>query len=176
MQDNHTGNEQGVSLRSFEWNGDWERCREEADKGNFDKSLAESVGKQMQTEYRLQLLSDDVKFKLGWSISTSHTFDKIWTFDKRIKPLSEQEAKILFLASSDVFQKLEFGGRDAAEKRTDLQNRLSRLCEMSHEMNLIIDKHHDYDWDKYKDRWEQVHEMEEAYQTLFSETVKIYGQ
>lgn len=176
MQDNHKCKAQGVTLRSFEWNGDWERCREEADKGNFDKALAESVGKQMQTEYRLQLLSDDVKFKLGWSMSTSHTFDKMWTLDKRLKPLSEQEAKILFLASNDVFQKLEFGGRDAAEKRADLRDRISRLCDMSHEMALVTNKHVDYDDEKYKDRWEQVDDMDKACQTLFLETLRIYSQ
>lgn len=164
-----------MKLRTFEWNGDWEACRKAADKGNFDAKLAEAVGKQMHKEYVLQLISDAVEFKLGWSMSTSHTFDKMWTIDRRVKPLSEKEAKILFLASSDVFHKLAFGGRTTAEKHADLRDRMSRLCEMAHEMNLIIDKHVDYDWDKYESRWEQVEEMEEEYQTLFSETVRLYG-
>ena len=56
-----------------------------------------------------------------------------------------------------------------------MSNRISKLAEMSHEMGLIVDKHHDYDWDTYNDRWEQVETMESEYQALFSETVKKFG-
>jgi len=163
-----------MELRTFEWNGDWEDCRAAADAGEFDTELAKAVGKKMYQTYRLEQAVEK-PHKVGWSMSTSHTFDVIWTTDKRVIPLSEKEAKILFLASSDVFAKLEFGGRTTAEKHDDLRDRMSRLCEMAYEMNLVIDKHVDYDWDKYESRWEQVEEMEEEYQTLFSETVRIYS-
>ena len=163
-----------MELRTFEWNGDWETCRKAADAGDFDKELAEAVGKHMYAMYRLETIVDK-PFKVGWSMLISHVFDKMWTLDKRVKPLSETEAKILFLAASDVFQKLEFGGRDITEKQADLRNRMSKLCEMSNEICLVSEKHNDYDWDTYNDRWEQVEEMEKKYQKLFSETVRIYG-
>lgn len=62
------------------------------------------------------------------------------------------------------------------EKREDLRQRMMQLCKMSHEMNLIIDKYHDYDDEKYEYRQQHIDALEEAYQTLFSETVRIYGQ
>ena len=71
---------------------------------------------------------------MGWSVLTSTTFDALWTLDTRVRNLSEHEAKVLFLASSDIFQKLEFGGQDAQERRKDLHSRMSRLCEMSAEL------------------------------------------
>jgi len=163
-----------MKLRTFEWNGDWENCRAAADSGKFDAGLAKMVGKKMYKAYRLEQGSDE-PMKVGWSMLTSHTFDVLWTTHERVKHLSEKEAKVLFLAASDIFQKLEFGGRTTAEKHDDLRDRMSRLCEMAYEMNLVIDKHVDYDWDKYESRWEQVEEMEEEYQTLFSETVRIYS-
>lgn len=61
------------------------------------------------------------------------------------------------------------------QKEADLRDRMSQLCEMSNEIALVVDKHVDYDSDKYEDRWRQVEQMEKEYQTLFSETVRIYG-
>ena len=74
---------------------------------------------------------------------------------------------MLFLASSDIFQKLEFGGREAREKREDLKSRMSRLSEMSAELAL----HHE----KLTDTPDEADTLEETYQTLFAETLRIYG-
>ena len=163
-----------MAIRTFEWNGDFEACRAEADAGKFDTELANVVGQKMFDDYKTQRQAD-TPIKMGWSVSTSTTFDMLWTLDARLKPLSEREAKVLFLASSDIFRKLEFGGRTAQEKREDLQSRMSRLCEMTIEMELIGERVIDYDADKYENRWEKVSELEEIYQTLFVETLRIYG-
>ncbi|MCY3743619.1 MAG: hypothetical protein OXH00_21610 [Candidatus Poribacteria bacterium] len=163
-----------MEKRTFEWDGDFEACRAEADAGKFDTELAEFVGKRMYQAYRLERLVDK-PFKVGWSICTSETFDMLWTQNNKVKHLSEHEAKVLFLAASDVFHKLEFGGRTALEKREDLKARMSRLCEMVVEITNVSEKVVDYDSDKYESRWDKVKELEEVYQTLFSETLRIYG-
>ena len=163
-----------TAIRTFEWNGDFEVCRAEADAGTFDAELATIIGKRMYQAYRLERRVDK-PFNMGWSLSTSTTFDMLWTQDARLKHLSEHEAKVLFLASSDVFNKLEFGGQSAQEKREDLKSRMSRLCEMVIEMENVAERVIDYDPDKYDSRWGKVKELEETYQTLFSETLRIYG-
>ena len=155
-----------MAIRTFEWNGDFEACRAEADAGKFDTELANVVGQKTFYDYKTQRQAD-TPIKMGWSVSTSTTFDMLWTLDARLKPLSEREAKVLFLASSDIFRKLEFGGRTAQEKREDLQSRMSRLSEMSAELELHIQK--------LTDTPEDADKLEEEYQTLFAETLRIYG-
>lgn len=155
-----------MEKRTFEWNGDFQACRAEADAGNFDKELALLVGKRMYHAYRLERLVDK-PFKVGWSICTSDMFDRLWTTHPRVKGLSEQEAKVLFLAASDIFHKLEFGGRTALEKHEDLKARMSRLSEMSAEITLHVEK--------LTDNPEVVDPLEAAYQILFTETLRIYG-
>ena len=155
-----------MAIRTFEWNGDFEACRAEADAGKFDTELANVVGQKMFYDYKTQRQAD-TPIKMGWSVSTSTTFDMLWTLDARLKHLSESEAKVLFLAASDIFRKLEFGGRTAQEKREDLQSRMSRLSEMSAELELHIQK--------LTDNPEDTDTLEEAYQTLFAETLRIYG-
>lgn len=164
-----------MKIRTFKWNGDYNARRADAEAGSFDAELAKSIGKQMHASYQLEKTADK-QFKVGWSMFTSHFFDVLWSTHAKVKTLSEAEAKVLFLASSDIFQQLEFGGGTTAEKQEDLQKRISELCEMAHEMNLIIDKYHDYDDEAYEYRQQHIDALEEAYQTLFSETVKIYAQ
>ena len=155
-----------MEKRTFEWNGDFDDCRAAADAGKFDTELAELVGKKMYYAYRLERLVDK-PLKVGWSICTSDTFDRLWTLHPRVKDLSEHDAKVLFLAASDIFHKLEFGGRTAFEKREDLKSRMSRLSEMSAEITLHIEK--------LTDNPEAADPLEEEYQTLFTETLRIYG-
>lgn len=150
-------------IRTFEWNGDFEGCRAEADAGKFDAELAEIIARKMRADYHKRLKGAPI----GWSLSASSTFDFLWTYDDRVKHHSEHEAKVLFLASSDIFQKLEFGGRSAQEKRDDLKSRMSRLSEMSAQLEL----HHQ----KLTDNLEEADTLEETYQTLFAETLQIYG-
>ena len=156
-----------MKLRTFEWNGDFEGCRAEADAGTFDAELAQVVGERMHSDYHKQLNFEN-SHKMGWSLSTSTTFDALWTLDARVRNLSEHEAKVLFLASSDIFQKLEFGGQTTMEKWEDLKSRMSRLSEMSAELEL----HHQ----KLTDNPDEAEQVEEDYQTLFSETLRIYGK
>lgn len=151
-------------IRTFEWNGDFEACRAEADAWKFDAQLAEIIARKMRDDYHKRL--KDVP--IGWSLSTSSTFDFMWTYDNRVKHLSEHEAKVLFLAASDIFRKLEFGGRSAQEKREDLKSRMSRLSELAVELAL----HHE----KLTDNPDEADTLEETYQTLFSETLQIYGK
>ena len=155
-----------VAIRTFEWNGDFEACRADADAVKFDTELAQAVGQRMCADYKSQLRAD-TSLKMGWSLSTSTTFDTMWTLDARLQHLCEHEAKVLFLAASDIFQKLEFGRRDEETKRKDLHARMSRLCEMSAELERHIEK--------LTDTPEDADKLEEAYQTLFAETLRIYG-
>ena len=155
-----------MKLRTFEWNGDFETCRAEADAGKFDAELAQVVGQRMFDDYKIEKQANN-PCKMGWSVCTSSTFDALWTLDARLKPLSEHEAKVLFLASSDIFQSLEFGGQSAQERRADLHARMSRLCEMSAELERHIEK--------LTDTPEEAEQLEEEYQTLFAETLRIYG-
>ena len=155
-----------MEKRTFEWDCDFEACRAEADAGEFDAELAQMIGKKMYQSYRLERVVDK-PFKVGWSICTSETFDRLWTRHPRIKPLSEHDAKVLFLAASDIFHKLEFGGRTAFEKREDLKARMSRLSEISAEITLHVEK--------LTDNPEAVKQLGEDYQTLFMETLRIYG-
>ena len=54
------------------------------------------------------------------------------------------------------------------DKRKDLHSRMSRLSEMSAELERHIEK--------LTDNPEEAERLEEAYQTLFSETLRIYGK
>ena len=155
-----------MKLRTFEWNGDFEGCRAEADAGTFDAELAQAIGQRMFDDYQKQRQAGN-PLKMGWSVLTSTTFDALWTLDARVRNLSEHEAKVLFLASSDIFQKLEFGGQNAQERRADLHTRMSRLSEMSAELERHIEK--------LTDTPEEAGQLEQDYQTLFSETLRIYG-
>ena len=66
-----------MKLRTFEWNGDFEACRAEADAWQFDAQLAEALhGKCVMTT-----TSDSKGVPIGWSLSTSSTFDFLWTYD-----------------------------------------------------------------------------------------------
>ena len=155
-----------MEKRTFEWNGDFDECRAEADAGKFDAELAMFVGKRMYQAYRLERLVDK-PFKVGWSICTSDLFDRLWANNEKVKHLSEHEAKVLFLAASDVFHKLEFGGRTEFEKREDLKARMIRLSEMSAEITLHTEK--------LTDNPEASKALGEEYQTLFMETLRIYA-
>ena len=99
-----------MELRTFEWNGDFDACREQADVGNFDAELATRVGKRMYKAYQLEKFADK-PLKLGWSMFTSYIFDVMWTHDPKVKNLLEHEAKVLFLAASDIFCKAEFSDK-----------------------------------------------------------------
>lgn len=56
------------------------------------------------------------------------------------------------------------------ERQKDLQSRMSRLCEMSCQLQMHIEKLTDID-----DREATIDALEAEYQDLFSETVRIYG-
>ena len=155
-----------MKLRTFEWNGDFQTCRAEADAGKFDAELAQVIGQRMFDDYQKQRQAGN-PLKMGWSVLTSTTFDVLWTLDARVRNLSEHEAKVLFLASSDVFQRLEFGRHNAQERRADLQSRMSRLSEMSAELQMHIEK--------LTDTPEEADALETDYQTLFSETLRVYA-
>ncbi|MDE0016819.1 MAG: hypothetical protein OXU51_11570 [Candidatus Poribacteria bacterium] len=155
-----------MEKRTFEWNGDFQACRAEADAGKFDKELALLVGKRMYQAYRLERLVDK-PLKVGWSICTSETFDLLWTRHPRLKNLSEHDAKVLFLAGSDIFHHLEFGGRTIDEKRKDLKKRISRLAALSAELELHAQK--------LTDNPDDAEALEAEYQALFIETVRIYA-
>ena len=160
-----------MSYRTFEWDGDYDECRAEVDKGNFDADMAQKIGRGMYRAYKLQ---KKMPLSMGWSLCSSTYFDYLWTHDIKVKELSEREAKILFLAASNVLRRLLFP--EDERSKSDLQERMSKLSEMSHELNLVVDKHVDYDDETYDDRWQQVEVMENEYQTLFSETLTIYGE
>ena len=155
-----------MKKRTIEWDNDFEACRAEADAGKFDAELAVFIGKKMYQAYRLERLVNK-PFKVGWSICTSGLFDRLWTRHPRVKDLSEHEAKVLFLAASDVFHKLEFGGRTELEKREDLKARMIRLSEMSAEITLHVEK--------LTDDPDAQNALSEEYQTLFMETLRIHG-
>lgn len=156
--------EQAKATRYIEWDGDYEVSRATAETGDFDKELAEAVGQEMLTDYNKQ---EGKEFFLGWSMCSSSYFDKLWTSDPRVKELAEADAKVLFLASSGVFQKLLFP--NAKKSAEDLRDRVSRLCEMSVELAELTDEWRDeIDWD-------EVNEKEEVYQALFQETIRIYA-
>ena len=150
--------------RYIKWNGDFEASRAAADAGNFDKELAKAVGQEMLTDYNKQ---EGKQFFLGWSMCSSSYFERLWTLDDRVKPLLEADAKVLFLASSDVLRDLLFP--NAQKSVEDLRNRMSRLCEMSVEMSELTDE-----WRECIE-WEVVEAKEEVYQTLFQETTRIYA-
>ncbi|MDE0423532.1 MAG: hypothetical protein OXN25_01550 [Candidatus Poribacteria bacterium] len=155
-----------MKKRTFEWDNDFDECRAEADAGKFDAELAMFVGKRMYQAYRLERLFDK-PFKVGWSICTSTTFDLLWANNLKVKHLSEREAKVLFLAASDVFHQLEFGGRTELEKREDLKARMIRLSEMSAEITLHVEK--------LTDNPDAQNALSREYQTLFMETLRIHG-
>ena len=155
-----------MEKRTIEWDADFEECRAAADAGEFDAELAAHVGKRMYQAYRLEKLYDK-PFKVGWSISTSTTFDQMLICYKPMENLSDREAKVLFLAASDVFHKLEFGGRTIEEKRKDLRERISKLCDMSAQLELHIQK--------LTDNPEDADALEEEYQNLFIETIRIHA-
>ena len=163
-------NQDKATMKGIHWNGDWQDCRNTVDKGDFDAELAQAIGKEILDDYKQQ---EDKQFMMGWSLRSKTYFCQLWTQDDRIKHLSDKEAKILFIAASDVLQQTLFPTEN--RNRADLRDRMSQLCEMCIEMNDVAERNVDYDPDKYENRWEKVSELEGVYQTLFSETVQIYG-
>lgn len=152
--------------RIFQWNDDFEECREKATAGTFNTALARSIGQTMYQEYRAQLRAN-TNHKMGGSLSSFHSFCRLWTCDARIQHFSESDAKVLFLAASDVFQRLAFGGQTVHERREDLRDRMSRLSELSAELELHIQKLTDTD---------DSDALEAEYQELFAQTLRLYGK
>ncbi len=92
--------------------------------------------------------------------------------------IADENAFILLCDKFGTLQKILYFHITAdplTASQKDLQDRMSRLCEMSIEIHDISEKHVEYDTEKYKDRWEKVSALEVVYQDLFSETVRKFG-
>ena len=163
-------------LRNFEWNNDFDECRHEADQGNFDANLAQRIGTEMHETFRDRFTKQNAHKDLRWNLSVSLTFKILWTHDTKVSKLSERKAKVLFLAASDIFHQLHFGGRTEEERKANLKERISQLNYIYSELDSIANKQSDYDDEKYEDRWDHVDAIEAEYQKLYFDTIRIFGK
>lgn len=88
-------------MRTIEWNNDFKACRAAADKKEFDKALAEKIGKGMFNAYKQQQQEPE---PYGPSMVSCMYFDNY--SNTYLKEISDSEAKILFLGASDIFWRL----------------------------------------------------------------------
>ena len=85
--------------RIIEWRGDYESARSAYELGNYDSDKAEDIATQMLDSY----LNQEDDFRVGPSLSSSDTLEYLLNSDANIKALSDFEAKVLFIASSEIF-------------------------------------------------------------------------
>ena len=82
-------------LKTVKWNGDYPQVKSTANAFDLDIAQMQIISAEM-----LEGAKRDRKHSLGFSISTTHTFECLWTYDPRFQALSDFDAKVLYVVSS----------------------------------------------------------------------------